>query len=284
VVELIDEALNRLMPRADLNQRNKKLAVDTKLKLTELKQKQVKDDAEKELAKFGESRKLRQELSSDVSFKNYASVRTAARTLIENIQLGTPFADLTSVNAFVQIIDPGSVVKEGEQNRVLGTGALGQRIAKFFERQADGTFFLKGERDDLIKSIQAPWFQRMKTYKDRRSSTIKSAKRQGLIDVDPGSSLIEEDIMFVQRNNLDIGGKGGAQKSRREQFNQSRGKGTSGVKSTSVGPSVPSVRNPGERKEFVKAQKTLSKLEAMAAKNPELARKLEEFKKRKGIK
>lgn len=96
--------------------------------------------------------------------ENFRIVDENYRTLLSATEVKTGIGDLTAIVAYAKIIDPGSVVREGEVDRVVNTTNLPEWLKAMYRRQVNvdaptltpmqrqSLVYLSGERQKLNKT------------------------------------------------------------------------------------------------------------------------------------
>lgn len=105
--------------------------------------------------------------------KSFQSLQAAAND-------PSPAGDLAIAYGFLKILDPGSIVREGEVQLTADAGSLAQRVAGDFKRVFSGERLTDGQREDFIlqagKQFKTAEAQYMRSLNDARDF----ATRHGL--------------------------------------------------------------------------------------------------------
>lgn len=88
---------------------------------------------------------------------NYESISTA-------VGAGKPFDDLALIFYIAKMLDPTSVVREGEQMIIRNTGALPDKFISYFTRLRDGKAFTKDQRRNILEFAKRKMDAELKTY------------------------------------------------------------------------------------------------------------------------
>lgn len=88
---------------------------------------------------------------------NYESISTA-------VGAGKPFDDLALIFYIAKMLDPTSVVREGEQMIIRNTGALPDKFLNYFQRLQTGKAFTKDQRKDILGFAKRKMDAELKTY------------------------------------------------------------------------------------------------------------------------
>ena len=81
--------------------------------------------------KFNAENKLKNDVQKSESMKNFASTRSAYRRI--QAASDTAQGDLGLIIGYMKMLDPGSVVREGEQVMVRQTGGIADRVWEWFK-------------------------------------------------------------------------------------------------------------------------------------------------------
>jgi hypothetical protein len=180
----------------DARQFNEKLEFERKKEALEAHQKSM--DQEFETTKLNQ--KLRDELAKSPEFQAYSLVRNDASRAISALNSPSPFGDMSVYFKLVKTLDPDSVVRESELGQIKISGDIGTRVANLLNNLATGTRIAKQEaRQDLVNLFRAEWQQRQKSYLERRVPTMREAVKLGLINTDPGSEMVKEDVAAFKK-------------------------------------------------------------------------------------
>ena len=107
--------------------------------------------------------------------------RQAFNSGLENARSGTAFGDISLVFGLMKVLDPGSRVTSGEVASVENAGGIQEKIRNLYNRALKGESLLPEQRQDIINQM----------------SNVFGAAR------DQQTRLIEDEIEFARRNNID---------------------------------------------------------------------------------
>jgi hypothetical protein len=99
--------------------------------------------------------KLRDDVRQDMNVKNYQTVSPIIESMKQAVKTDTRAADLNLVYGIAKIMDPGSVVREGEQVLVQNTGNLGDRITNLLSAVVGGQRLTPETRAQLYNEAQS---------------------------------------------------------------------------------------------------------------------------------
>tara|TARA_Y100000004_G_scaffold60330_2_gene67375 strand:- start:3061 stop:4977 length:1917 start_codon:yes stop_codon:yes gene_type:complete len=102
---------------------------------------------------------------------NYESISKA-------VGAGKPFDDLALIFYIAKMLDPTSVVREGEQMIIRNTGALPDKFESYFLRLKDGKAFTKDQRRNILEFAKRKMDAELKTYNEVVDGIKRDAKPQ----------------------------------------------------------------------------------------------------------
>lgn len=133
---------------------------------------------------------LRKEFNGLDEVKNYKSVLPIINSA-KNAP-DTPAGDIDVIYAVGKIMDPGSVVREGELNLVINSGSPAQRLMGYVNRIRGGGRLTSDQRKQLMQVLDSRVGGLESGYKSARSTMERAAKAQGLppdqIFIEPATS------------------------------------------------------------------------------------------------
>ena len=100
---------------------------------------------------------------------NYESISKA-------VGAGKPFDDLALIFYIAKMLDPTSVVREGEQMIIRNTGALPDKFESYFLRLKDGKAFTKDQRRNILAFAKRKMDAELKTYNEVVDGIKRDAK------------------------------------------------------------------------------------------------------------
>ena len=100
---------------------------------------------------------------------NYESISKA-------VGAGKPFDDLALIFYIAKMLDPTSVVREGEQMIIRNTGALPDKFISYFTRLKDGKAFTKDQRRNILEFARRKMDAELTTYNEVVDGIKRDAK------------------------------------------------------------------------------------------------------------
>ena len=100
---------------------------------------------------------------------NYESISKA-------VGAGKPFDDLALIFYIAKMLDPTSVVREGEQMIIRNTGALPDKFISYFTRLKDGKAFTKDQRRNILEFARRKMDAELTTYNEVVEGIKRDAK------------------------------------------------------------------------------------------------------------
>lgn len=99
--------------------------------------------------------KIRDDVRGDMNIKNYQTVQPIMESIKQAATTDSRAANLNMIYGFAKIMDPNSVVREGEQVLVQGTGALQDQLAGLLSKIQGGQPLTPETRQQLIAAAQS---------------------------------------------------------------------------------------------------------------------------------
>lgn len=123
---------------------------------------------------------LAKRYSSDPAIKNYTTaIQSYARAL--GTKSNTPQGDLSLIYSFAKIMDPDSVVREGEAASVSNSDTIaGQIVARYKKELGEGGTFSPEARQNLLTEMRNAMGALNASYVQARQSYGEIAKQNGL--------------------------------------------------------------------------------------------------------
>jgi hypothetical protein len=116
------------------------------------------------------SMKISSEYNKDTKF--FQSLDDAYRGLQSTID--GPTGDLSLVIGYMKMLDPGSVVREGEQEMVRKTAGISDVLWNQYTKVKEGSFLNPGQREDIRKQAESKW----KGAKTKAATIKKAAEKR----------------------------------------------------------------------------------------------------------
>jgi hypothetical protein len=114
---------------------------------------------------FDNSNKLRDEFNGSKVVQNYREVTPIMESMKDAVQRPSRAADLNMVYALAKIMDPGSVVREGEMIMVNNTQGIGDRLAGMINSLNGGAQLTPETRQRIIEEAQSRYKGLESSYK-----------------------------------------------------------------------------------------------------------------------
>ena len=187
------KAYNQQVQQADLmNQRQAQLGQQylQNLENTErgnlaagLKQQEAQKKADRETQNqiLGQENVLRKEY--DRYRRDYEKVKTARGKVESSINRKTAAGDVSAVFAYMKILDPGSVVREGEQATAKNAAGVPDRIKNAYNKARTGETLTDKQRQDFLESANQVFNSEVRGFNDIRNQYRDQSKRQSLNDL-----------------------------------------------------------------------------------------------------
>lgn len=142
--------------------------------------------AEQSARAFSQERQLRTDFGNSEAVKNFASVRPNIE-IIGNIarraQSGQQISaadDLALIFSYMKLLDPGSVVREGEFANAQNTGGLDDRIVNAYNRVLNGNRLNNNQRNEFFQSATGVMRGYQSSYEEAATRNRSLAESYGL--------------------------------------------------------------------------------------------------------
>jgi len=112
--------------------------------------------------------------------KDFREVRNAYDRVLRSAEDPSAAGDLALIFNYMKILDPGSVVREGEFATAANSGSIPSRITAQYNKILEGERLDSKMRDDFVTKAKSLYDGRKGTYKKESESFIDLSKRYGL--------------------------------------------------------------------------------------------------------
>lgn len=182
----------------------KKMTPEQRERLVIEKRKETKDDKEKLQTN---TRTLRTEFNNLT--KTDREIAVAFQKVKKSAENPSAASDVALIFAYMKLLDPGSVVREGEFATAQSAGSVPERVIAQYNRARDGEMLSSAIRQDFLKSAELviePYREQFEATKSRYTTL---AENQGLqpsqvITNDPYSGLgaVKRDKQWYESRGL----------------------------------------------------------------------------------
>ena len=155
---------------------------------------------------FTQTQSLRQELSKDMNYKNYKESELQFAKIKTSAEADSAAGDMSLIFAYMKMLDPDSVVREGEQATAENARGMPEGLANLYNKAITGEKMGEDQRADFVR-LGGLLFTKIKKLAGPTISKIKGVtKRYELNQDDVFGSVdkkIEINFMFngVDRDN-----------------------------------------------------------------------------------
>ena len=139
---------------------------------------QQKAEKETEKEKISQENKLRKEFNPFK--KQFQEAQTAQNKVVRSLARQTAAGDVSAVFAYMKVLDPGSVVREGEQATARNAAGVPERIRNAYNRTLTGQSLTPEQRQDFLETSQSLFQAEEDKYIANRKVYEDIAKRQEL--------------------------------------------------------------------------------------------------------
>lgn len=128
--------------------------------------------------KISSEAELRKEVNTYA--KDYTTIRDAAATINSMAGSNTPFSHMALVFSYMKLLDPGSVVREGEYANAANATSVPERIRNLYNKAIDGTILAPSQVQDLINQAKTAAQTKRQFYETRLNKYKNVADRLNL--------------------------------------------------------------------------------------------------------
>lgn len=147
------------------------------------KRDKLKDDADPKKTQFDQVAKLADDYRATPSVKSYSNAIASYGNALETP--ATPEGDLSLVYSYAKIMDPDSVVREGEAQSVVNSSPYAQQLAaQAMKQMGKGGIFTADARKRLRDALHTRMANLNRTYIADRVKFKQQAERYGLNPLD----------------------------------------------------------------------------------------------------
>lgn len=185
--------INEIMPNLMASEKNKAAQAMEMQKLARQEEKDRRDQMFKE-NKFAQD--LRKEIRGSKPAELYQTRRDSAINIADMVQNPGAYNDLGILFGYMKALDPGSVVREGEQMMFTRTGDITDRVANLFNRFVSGETLQPGQRQEILDAVERLHKRSYDSYRQSLAPVSQQAQEFDLdmSRIDPYSSYGPNDI------------------------------------------------------------------------------------------
>jgi hypothetical protein len=137
---------------------------------------------------FEQTTKLKQAYLGQGAYKNYSIVKNAYDNMKSAATLGTGPGDIALITGYMKLLDPNSVVREGEFATAANAGGVPDKVRNIYNAALNGSKLQPGQRTEFLRSALNVYNNAAVQIKDLNKSFGSTASA---FNVDP-SLVIEE--------------------------------------------------------------------------------------------
>lgn len=112
--------------------------------------------------------------------KQFQEAQTAQDKVVKSLARQTAAGDVSAVFAYMKVLDPGSVVREGEQATARNAAGVPERIRNAYNRTLTGESLTPEQRQDFLETSQSLFESEKDKYEANKKVYEDIAVRQGL--------------------------------------------------------------------------------------------------------
>jgi len=123
---------------------------------------------------------LRKEFTGLGQVKDFGNIVAAYTRIQKSVEQPSAAGDLSLIFNYMKMLDPQSVVREGEFAAAAAAGGYGERIAAMVQKLKDGTLLTASQRADFVDRATRLYKGAEGTFDERRAEYEGFAERAGL--------------------------------------------------------------------------------------------------------
>lgn len=136
---------------------------------------------------FTKTTELRNDFNNLPQVKSWNVIEPVLMSAREAAKDTSGASDLNMIYALGKVLDPNSVVREGELEMAANTGSLGQKIAGLYKSVNSGGKLPPAVKQDLLRQIESRTYSQRQQYESAKSKYTDIAKKNKL---DPNDLFI----------------------------------------------------------------------------------------------
>jgi hypothetical protein len=133
----------------------------------------------------------RKEFTGLAPVKDFADVSFAYSRVVRSADNPSPAGDLALIFNFMKVLDPGSVVREGEFATAQNAGGIDERVRSLYNQVVEGTRLTEAQRADFVDRAGRLYGGAQEQYQSIANQYTEFARQAGL---DP--QLVIPDFSF----------------------------------------------------------------------------------------
>src|SRR6185369_7351906 len=98
--------------------------------------------------------KLSDDYRAEDAIKQYNTISRSYQNIKQAIASGSPAGDISAIFAFMKVLDPTSVVREGEFATAQNAGSIPEKIQNIYNKAIEGTRLTDDQRSDFLKQAE----------------------------------------------------------------------------------------------------------------------------------
>jgi hypothetical protein len=122
----------------------------------------------------------RKEFTGLQPVKDFSDVSFAYSRVVRSADDPSPAGDLALIFNFMKVLDPGSVVREGEFATAQNAGGVDERLRSIYNQVVDGTRLTETQRADFVDRAGRLYSGAQEQYKSIADQYINFATQAGL--------------------------------------------------------------------------------------------------------
>jgi len=143
---------------------------------------------------FTKTTELRNDFNNLPQVKSWNVIEPVLMSAREAAKDTSGASDLNMIYALGKVLDPNSVVREGELDMAANTGSLGQKIAGYYKSVNQGGKLPPSVKQDLLRQIESRTYSQKQQYESAKNKYTEIAKKNQLDPNDLFISTVVEPV------------------------------------------------------------------------------------------
>lgn len=143
---------------------------------------------------FTKTTELRNDFNNLPQVKSWNVIEPVLMSAREAAKDTSGASDLNMIYALGKVLDPNSVVREGELDMAANTGSLGQKIAGYYKSVNQGGKLPPSVKQDLLRQIESRTYSQKQQYEAAKKKYTEIANKNNLNPNDLFISTVVEPV------------------------------------------------------------------------------------------
>lgn len=137
--------------------------------------------------------------------KQFDTISAANQKIEAAIKRGTAAGDVAAIFSFMKVLDPGSVVREGEQATASNAAGIPDRTRNLYNRALEGVKLGDEQREDFLQTSRELFKAEQNLFSSNINRLNRVAENRGLNRENVFGSIFFDSIESAEGANLPVG-------------------------------------------------------------------------------